>query len=145
MAALKKITKLNPKTHYLSFIIHFYYIQIIQYWKKRCYYKLLGKNETSLNNSKISHIVSFHILYSFRDKDLQPDDGQVKRAETCSHLKLHVVKINHTCSSCVWLVYSHLKKNIGLCEAKHCWLQSFSSIQNEYIIITSLWRETVAL
>jgi len=39
-------------------------------------------------------------LYSFLDKDLRPDDGPVKRAETCSHFETTLCKIYRTYFSC---------------------------------------------
>ena len=40
----------------------------------------------------IEFYIFYHILYSFLDKDLWPDDGLMKRAETCSQLlKLRLV------------------------------------------------------
>ena len=52
----------------------------------------MDKNKISLNNNYlISHIVSYHILCSFLDRDLQPDDGLVKRVKSCSTSKLYPV------------------------------------------------------
>ena len=54
--------------------------------EKMLLWAFIDKNEISLNhNNLISYILSLHIFYGFLDKDLQPDDGLVKRAETRSN------------------------------------------------------------
>ena len=50
-----------------------------------CYNEILyTKNEISLNNNDYISYILYHILYSFLDKDLLPDGGLMKSAETCS-------------------------------------------------------------
>ena len=51
-----------------------------------------------------SHVVPYHTLYSFLDKDLRPNDDLGNTTETCSQQN-YTFKTYQTCFSCESYVY----------------------------------------
>ena len=82
MTCFYKVLFLSDCMFRLSSLGHHQFVRL--YRRNYTMYNMTLFNE---NNRKTSHIISYYTFYSFLDKDLRPDDGLVKRAETCSHLK----------------------------------------------------------